>query len=444
MLTQNAIEEVKLEIETARAFLPLLQPSRYKAAKGGRGSGKSHFFAELQIESHLLQPGRRTVCVREVQKTLRESAKKLLEDKIKQFGLHHQGFRMLDDRIETPGDGVFSFMGMTDSTAESIKSLEGYDCAWVEEAQTMSAKSLQLLRPTIRKENSELHFSWNPRRKKDPVDAFFCGDEKPSNAIVVHANWDQNPWFTDVLEQERLDDLRMFPDQYDHIWNGGYVTAIEGAYLAKQLAVAREEGRIGFVPRDPLMRVYAIWDIGGTGAKADACAIWIVQFIGVRINIIDYYEAQGQELSDHVHWLRKNDYSDAEIKLPHDGTTHDRIHRITYESELKKAGFKVETIPNAGSGAAMQRVEAARRIFHRCFFHEEKCEAGIEALGWYHEKKDPNRLVGLGPDHDWSSHAFDAFGLMALISESLSKIRIGQNTGPRRIIRPRSDGWMGS
>jgi hypothetical protein len=171
-----------LTIETARIFGPLLKPSRYKGAWGGRGSGKSHYMAGAVVEHCLLNPGSRIVCIREVQKTLAQSAKLLIENKIQEFGVGSQ-FRVLYDRIETPGGGLIIFQGMVDATAESIKSLEGYNIAWMEEAQTLSARSLALLRPTIRAENSEIWFSWNPRRKSDAVDQFLRG-AKPDNAIV--------------------------------------------------------------------------------------------------------------------------------------------------------------------------------------------------------------------------------------------------------------------
>ncbi len=410
----------QLNIKTASVFEPLLHPSRYKGAWGGRGSGKSHFFAGLMVEDHLRIPGLRSVCIREVQKTLKDSAKKLIEDKIKEYGLTKQGFRILHDRIETPGDGVIIFIGMSDHNAESVKSLEGFGRAWIEEAQTLSKRSLTLLRPTIRREDSELWFSWNPRRKVDPVDSLLRGLEVPNNSIVVKANWSDNPWLPDVLNEERLDDLRVNPDGYDHVWEGGYVTAQEGAYFVKQLNLAKAEGRIGVVPRDQLMSVYAFFDIGGTGAKADAVSIWMVQFIGKEIRVIDYYEAQGQELSEHVGWLRREDYSQAEIYLPHDGVKHDNVFKVTYESELKKAGFKVHIMPNEGAGAANQRIEAVRRVFPRVWMDKAKCSAGIDALGWYHEKQDEHRNIGLGPNHDWSSHASDSFGALALYAERLS------------------------
>lgn len=412
-----------LQIETAKVFEPLLQPSRYKGAWGGRGSGKSHFFAGLMVEDHLRTPGLRSVCIREVQKTLKESAKRLIEDKITEYGLESQGFRILNDRIETPGGGVIIFMGMADHNAESIKSLEGFGRAWIEEAQTLSKRSLQLLRPTIRAKDSEIWFSWNPSRKNDAVDELLRGEILPNNSIVVRANYSDNPWFPDELEQERLDDQAARPDSYDHVWNGGYITAQDGAYFAKVLNKAKEEGRISFVARDPLMTVYAFWDIGGTGAKADACSIWLCQFIGQKINVLNYYEAQGQELSTHVTWLRDNGYEKAKMFLPHDGVKHDAVFRVSYESALIQAGFFVEVLKNAGTGAANQRIEAVRRVFSRVWIDREKCAGGIDALGWYHEKKDEHRGIGLGPDHDWSSHGADSFGALCLEAEKLVAVQ---------------------
>src|SRR5262249_23590535 len=162
----------------------------------------------------------------------------------------------------------------------SIKSLEGFRRAWIEEAQTLSARSLALLRPTIRMDGSEIWTSWNPRRKTDPIDMLLRGDTLPTGAVAVQANWSDNPSFPQVLEQERQDCLRDNPDQYEHIWGGGYATVLAGAYYARNLTEARSQGRIGRVAADPLMTYRAYWDIGGTGAKADACAIWVAQFIG--------------------------------------------------------------------------------------------------------------------------------------------------------------------
>ena len=192
---------------------------------------KSHFFAEQMVIKAGID-GFRGVCVREVQKSLKESAKRLIEDKIE--ALEMPGFRVLTDRIITPGDGVILFQGMQDHTADSIKSLEGFDVAWTEEAQTLSNRSLEYLRPTIRKPGSQLWFSWNPRDATDPVDAFFRGMEPPKDALIERVSYEDNPWFPDVLEQERLHDLKTNPDRYAHIWLGEYEPTAIGAIWDRQ------------------------------------------------------------------------------------------------------------------------------------------------------------------------------------------------------------------
>jgi len=422
---------MELAIETPRVFAPLLKPARYKGAYGGRGSGKSWFFATLLIEACLAAPGEnggigmRAVCIREVQKSLKESSKRLIEDVLQRYGLgESSGFKVFSDVIQTPGDGIIIFQGMQDHTAESIKSMEGFSRAWVEEAQTLSERSLQLLRPTIRVPGSELWFSWNPRRRTDPVDVMLRGPNPPTDSIVVRANWRENPYFPEVLEQERLDCMRADPEQYGHIWEGEYVSVSSGAYYAKALAEARSQGRIGRVAADPLMTIRLFWDIGGTGARADACAIWAVQIIGKEIRVLDYYEAVGQPLAAHLEWMRIRGYTPerAQIWLPHDGAQHDKVYAVSYESALRQAGYYVTVVPNQGSGAARQRIEAVRRWLPSCWFNEETTSAGLDALGWYHEKWDEARGIGLGPEHDWSSHGADAFGLMAICAEQLFDI----------------------
>jgi phage terminase large subunit len=404
-----------LAIETAEVFEPLLQPARYKAAWGGRGSGKSHFFAGLVIEECLLNKGLRVVCIREVQKSLKESAKRLIEDKLIQFGLGEaDGFKVFEQQIKTPGDGLISFIGMQDHTSESVKSLEGYGRAWIEEAQAFSSRSLGLLRPTIRAEGSEIWASWNPTRKADPVDMMFRSNNPPTGSSICRANWSDNPWFPSVLEQERQDCLRLQPDQYDHIWEGGYATVLSGAYFAESIAKARSEGRIGRVARDPLMELRAFWDIG----VKDATAIWVAQFVGREIRVLDHYEASGQPLSVHLQWLRDKGYDKALCVLPHDGANVNAITAAQFSTHIEDAGFKTETIPNQGKGAALKRVETARRLFPAIWFNEATTQPGLDALGWYHERKDEARNIGLGPEHDWSSHSADAFGLMCIAYEA--------------------------
>jgi len=210
-----------LQIPTPRKLAPLLQPSRYKGIHGGRGSGKSHFFAEMLIERCIMQPGLRAACVREVQKSLKNSVKLLVEDKIRKLGVI-ASFEILEAEIRTPGGGVIIFQGMQNHTADSIKSLEGFDIAWVEEAQSLSQRSLDLLRPTIRKPGSEIWMSWNPAKPTDPVDVLLRGDNPPSGAIVIEANWCDNPWLPAELLADLEDDRRRDPDKFLHVWEGRY------------------------------------------------------------------------------------------------------------------------------------------------------------------------------------------------------------------------------
>lgn len=210
-----------LTIQTPRKFLPFLNQSRYKGAYGGRGSGKSHFFAEMLVERCILKPGTRAACVREVQKSLKNSVKLLVEDKIRKLGVS-DSFEILEAEIRTPGGGIIMFQGMQNHTADSIKSLEGFDIAWVEEAQSLSQRSLDLLRPTIRAPGSELWFSWNPNRPDDPVDTLLRGESPPKDAVVIEVNWQDNPWFPPELRADLEDDKARDPDKYLHVWGGAY------------------------------------------------------------------------------------------------------------------------------------------------------------------------------------------------------------------------------
>lgn len=355
-------------------------------------------------------PGTRVLCAREVQRALRESAKQLLEDKIKEMAA--PGFEIMNDEIRTPGGGRIVFQGMNKQTSDTIKSYEGFDIAWVEEAHGLSKNSLQLLRPTIRKTGSELWFSWNPTRKSDAVNDFFRGDNPPKNAVIREANWSQNPWFSSEMEEERQHDLKFSPS-YRHVWEGDYATVVEGTYFASQLQAARDAGRMTQLAPDPLVEIRAFWDLG----IEDSMAIWIAQFTSRRVDVLDYMEGQGQPLAYYVNWLRANGYEGALCVLPHDGARRGMNDAMSFSQHLKDAGFRTKVVPNQGAGAAMARIEALRRLFPRMWFDATKCVSGLEALGAYHEKRDDKREIGLGPNHDWASHGADAAGLLAISYE---------------------------
>jgi phage terminase large subunit len=239
-----------------------------------------------------------------------------------------------------------------------------------------------------------------------------------------------------------LDCLRTTPEQYDHIWEGGYATVLEGAYYAQAIAEAKAQKRIGRVSPDPLLTIKLVCDIGGTGAKADAFAMVAEQWVAREIRVlnyyeavVNYYEAVGQPLAAHLNWMRSQGYTPdrVQIILPHDGSSHDKVYDVSYESAFRDAGYDVVVIPNQGKGAAMLRVEAARRLFPSMWFNEATTTGLIEALGWYHEKRDPERNIGLGPEHDWSSNGADAFGLGCVAYEEPRE---------KRKAAARVGGWM--
>ena len=404
-------------IQIPKAFRGLFEPHRYKAFHGGRGSAKSHSLATALVIT-AAQKTMRVVCAREIQKSLRDSVKQLIEDKINTLGLAGV-FDILETEIRHKTNGSrFVFIGMW-RNPDAVKSLEGADVFWGEEASAFSDRSIKMIRPTMRKPGSELWFSWNPEFDHDPVDKLFRGEQgPPPGRLVVEVSWKDNPWFSaSPLQAEMEFDYKSDPAKAEHVWGGGYVTAIDGAYYAANLAQAREEGRIGFVPVDPFIQKRATWDIG----VSDSTAIWISQWVDREIRVLDYIEGQGQPLSYYVNELRARGHGDAVCILPHDSAQRDAVSAVRYEDHVRSAGFDTQMIANQGKGAAMLRIQATRRLFNSMFFNEETTRDGLKAIGAYHEKRDPNRNVGLGPEHDWSSHAADALGLLAVAYEEPRK-----------------------
>lgn len=398
-------------------------PAMYRGAYGGRGSAKTRSFAKMAavqgIRFAQANMGGVIVCGREFMNSLDESSLAEVKGAIEsepwlreRYDVGEKYVRTLDGRIE------FAFVGLRHNL-DSIKSKARIRLLWVDEAEPVSDTAWNKADNTVREEGSEVWVTWNPERKNSATHKRFRLDP-PAESKIVELSWRDNPWFPDVLNKKRLADKEKRPDQYGHIWDGDFVTAVEGAYYAKSLAEAKDEGRIGRVAFDPLMRVKVFCDLGGTGAKADAFAMWPAQFIGKEIRTRDYYEAQGQPLATHIQWLHSKGYipARADIVLPHDGETNDRIIDVSFESAFKAAGYAVTVIPNQGKGAARMRIEAGRRRFPSIWLDEKSTEAGRDALGWYHEKRsDDDRNIGLGPSHDWSSHCADAFGLMCVAYE---------------------------
>lgn len=281
--------------------------------------------------------------------------------------------------------------------------------------------------------------------------ATFIGTPRGRNIFYKlwkEAEKEPDEWFTLMLkagdtglldEKELLDSFsKMGEDRYAQEMECSFDAAIQGAYYAKLLESAKNEGRICRIVPDPLLSIRAFFDIGGAGAMADAMSIWIAQWEGGTIKVLDYIEGRGQVLGYYVNEMRNRSYGNAVCYLPHDGIVTNNITGKRYADHLRDAGFDVPTpTPNQGKGAAMMRVEAARRLFPRIWFDLDKTQAGRDALAYYHERKDEERGVGLGPDHDWSSHAADAFGLMCTVYEeprvTLKRMRYARVAGS----------WMG-
>jgi phage terminase large subunit len=411
-----------VQVELPPKLIPVFEgEAMYRGAYGGRGSGKTRTFAKMAAVKGMIlsQAGEHgvIVCGREFMNSLDESSMAEVKAAIASetwlsdyYEVGERFIRTKDKRIE------FAFIGLRHNL-DSIKSKARILLLWVDEAEPVTETAWMKAIPTVREEQSEIWVTWNPEREESPTHRRFRQDP-PQGSKIIEINWADNPWFPDTLNKTRLDDKAKRPEQYGHVWEGEFISVVEGAYFASHLTDAKREKRITRVSKDPQMTLRAFWDIGGTGAKADATAIWIAQFVGREVRVLNYYEAVGQELSVHLAWLRDNGYEKALCVLPHDGAHNEKITDNSFERAISTAGFKVKVIPNQGAGAAKARVEAARRLFPSIWFNEDTTEGGRKALGWYHERIDEQRRIGLGPCHDWSSHGADAFGLMCIAYEA--------------------------
>lgn len=416
-----------LNIEVPRKLAPLLQPYRYKGGFGGRGGAKSHFFAEMML-MRCFEKETRAACIREVQNSIKDSVKQLLKDKIQKLGLG-SFFEVLDSEIRGKNGSLIIFKGMQSYNAENIKSLEGFNIAWVEEAQTLSAHSLKMLRPTIRMPGSELWFSWNPRHDSDPVDAFFRGGRSITNGIAVEVNWQDNPWFPDVLVQEKNDDYAADPEMAEHVWGGGYEIITEGAYYAKMIHAAEKDGRIGDYPYDPRLPVKTAWDIG----VDDYTAIWFCQDDGHKVYVIDYYEVSNEGAEEIVKATLPElnpDIQEAAAQMLEIGREQPFMygrHFLPHDVKVREwgAGAKQRSLTLMGLGVKplhvgvatnpADRINAVRRILPITHFNNtSRVQVGLSRLRRYSRRWNDSMQTYTAPLHDINSHGSDAFGEYAI------------------------------
>lgn len=405
-----SIAEIKLPPKLIPVFTG---EADFRGAYGGRGSAKTRSFAKMTaVRGYMWSMAGDTgiiLCGRQYMNSLDESSMAEVKAAIMEepwlaahYEIGEKYIRTRDGRIE------YKFAGL-DRNIASIKSKARIKLLWVDEAEPVTEQAWQVVLPSVREDDSEVWLTWNPESERSATHKRFRLDP-PANSKIVELNWRDNPFFPAILEKRRVEDMVRRPDSYSHVWEGDFRTVYEGAYYASSLAQARAQKRICPLSVDPLMQVWTFWDIG----TRDHTAIWVAQFIGSRVNIVDYYEASGQPLGTHLQWLRDNGYANAICVLPHDGAHVDHYSADRYVDHVRAAGFQAEVIRNQGKGAAMARIEALRRLFPSIYIDPEHCDAGIKALAGYHEKRDEQRDIGLGPEHDHHSHGADAAGLLAI------------------------------
>ncbi|MEL6364293.1 MAG: phage terminase large subunit [Pseudomonadota bacterium] len=419
-----------LRIECSEKFHPFLQPAPFKAAFGGRGGMKSFFFADLHLARAVSQPGYRALCLREVQRSIKESSKRLLEERIQAHGLGHL-FEVQEQSIKTPGGGEFVFQGLQNHTAESVKSFQGFDVADIEEAQTIKQRSLDLLIPTIiRKDGAEIWARWNPRHDTDPIDQLFRGPNIPPGSIVVEVGWRDNPYLNDQTLKQIKADYEADPEKAEHVWGGGYEVFTEGAYYAKLISKLESEGRAGGYPHSPELPVTTGWDLG----VDDYTAIWFFQEHFAdgkpRIRVIDYYETSGDGADliaqDAIH---SKPYTYAMHRLPHD---------VAVREWGAGARSRADTLRTLGVSPVMtgvrqgpeERINATRALLPLCEFDDnENVRLGLRRLKRYSRRMNDSMGVFQGPLHDENSHGADAFGEYAINSPLLQAAKVDQ--GPK-------------
>jgi phage terminase large subunit len=393
------------QYEIPEAFAELFEPARYKVYYGGRGSGKSWNFARALLLQGIQRP-LMIVCARETQTSIRDSVHRLLEDQIGEMGLQSD-YRVEKSRIYGQNGTEFAFVGIK-SNPDALKSMEGCDRLWVEEAHSVSADSWRKVIPTIRKDGSEIWVGFNPQLVEDETYQRFVV-KPPPGAIVRKVSWRDNPWINQVLLDEMAHLRTVDPAQYEHVYEGHCIATITGAVYEREIAVAETEGRIGQVPLIHGKPVHTYWDIGWN----DSTAVWFAQSEFGGFRLIDYAEFRFTSIPDIVRDLQSRGYIYGTDWLPHDafhGTLAAGGRSV--EAQLRGFGRTVRAIPRVALVA--DRLNAARTIFPMCHFDRAKCSDGLYWLRRYRWAESKTGMVRREPLHDEASHASDAFGGLAL------------------------------
>lgn len=429
---------VKVNAAFPTKFKPLLeQAARYKVFYGGRGGAKSWQMARALLIKGL-KGGLRVLCTREVQSSMKESVHQLLKDQIKALGFDAY-YRALDNEIRGPDGTLFIFKGLSDP--EAIKSAEGVDVCWIEEARVITKSSWLKLDPTVRKAGSEIWISFNPELETDFLYEFFVKNKPPPGAVVVKVTWRDNPWFTAELRAQKDHARATNYDDYLWVWEGQCQVALEGAVYRNELRSAQAGNRICQFEMVPGKLIHTFWDLG----RSDQTAIWFVQMFGMEHRIIRYYENNGHHISHYLDLLLRlkedDHYTFGTLWLPHDADEKRLQSRRTTRQQVEDAEFKVKIVPKI---SVAEGIQAARGIFPNCWFSETHALEGVNRLRQYHYAVDKKTGVrSKNPEHDDSSNGADAFRYMG--------VALRPDGEPKKKMQPKGKaaipsgrlGWLG-
>jgi phage terminase large subunit len=391
----------------------LFQPSRYKVAYGGRGSGKSWAFAMgLLIEG--AQSPHRILCAREVQKSIKESVHNLLSAQIVAMGLENF-YEVLETEIRGKNGTTFSFAGLSQHTVASIKSFEGVTRCWIEEAQSVSKRSWDVLLPTIRRTGSEIWVTLNPEMDTDETYLRFIVN-KPPNCASVEVNFDQNPWFNEVLEQERAYCKLTAPDDYDTIWEGKCRAAVVGAIYAREMDAANRDGRVCFLPHDPKLKTHVVFDLGWN----DSMVVAFVQRHLSSIRIIDAIKDSHRILDTYAQEILDRKYRIGKVFLPHDGFHKDYKTGKSAEEMLRRFFPKKRQIVQVPSMSIEAGIKAARATLAMTAFDKVKAESITDALKRYRRAINSRTEEPGSPLHDDASHGADVYRYVAICADQMT------------------------
>ncbi len=381
------MEVTKVRLPPKLKFL-FEEPWRYKVAKGGRGSAKSWSFATALLVKGAEKPCR-FLCCREIQKSLQDSVHQLLKDRIQALELE-KFYEVTNNGIRGKNGTQFGFEGLKHNIT-NIKSWEGADIAWVEEGQAVSKSSWDVLVPTIRKEGSEIWCTYNPDLEEDETHQRFAIDT-PKNCKIVTINYNDNPWFPNVLKLEMEAMKEKDFSNYLNIWEGQCKEAVEGAIFAKEIREAAESGRVTTVPYDQTSPVCTYWDLG----KGAMTAIWFVQYVGMQWRVLRHYSNSGEDLNHYLKYIQNLPYIYEKHYLPHDGEQKRLGMVLTVKEQVEKVLKNVQTVPRIRQ--KMDAINAAKQVFPLCWFDKELCADGISDLRHYAYKVTEDGKVSNEPE----------------------------------------------